>query len=154
MAVGRAFAGHDTVRHSDREYARGSVHANSAEGFNDRVRRTVAGAFHHINAHHADLYFNEIGFRWSQRVITGHAVRRTRRGRQVVKPQWSRIAPALQLSAAFRSAVCRTPAASDRARQHPGPLRRRCLWLIKADNAKVERFTNTLAICGARRRHD
>ena len=107
VAVGQAFAGHDTVRHSDREYARGSVHANSAEGFNDRVRRTVAGVFHHISAHHADLYFNEIGFRWSQRVITGHVVRRTRRGRQVIKPQWSRIAPALQLSAAFKSAVGR-----------------------------------------------
>jgi hypothetical protein len=107
VAVGQAFAGHDTVRHSEREYARGPVHANSAEGFNDRVRRTISGVFHHISAHHANLYFNEIGFRWSQRVVTGHAVRRTRRGRQVTKPLWSRIPPALQLPAAFRSAVGR-----------------------------------------------
>ncbi len=107
VSVGEGFAGHDTVRHSDREYARGSVHANSAEGFNDGVRRTVAGVFHHISARHADVYFNEIGFRWSQRAITGNAVRRTRRDRQVVKPLWSRIAPALQLSAAFKSAVGR-----------------------------------------------
>jgi ISXO2-like transposase domain len=107
LSVGEAFAAHDTVRHSAREYARGSVHANSAEGFNNRVRRTIAGVFHHISPHHADLYFNEIGFRWSQRVVIGHAMRRTRRGREVLKPLWARIAPALQLSAVFKSAVGR-----------------------------------------------
>lgn len=107
LSVGEAFAAPDTVRHSEREYARGPVHANSAEGFNDRVRRTISGVFHHISSHHADLYFNEIGFRWSQRVMTGSAVRRTRKGREVVRPLWSRIPPALQLSAVFRSAVGR-----------------------------------------------
>jgi transposase-like protein len=107
VSIGQAFAAHDTIRHSDREYARGLVHANSVEGFNDRVRRTIAGVFHHISPQHADLYFNEIGFRWSQRVRAGDAVRRTRKGREVVKPLWSRIAPALQLPAVFRSAVGR-----------------------------------------------
>ena len=107
VSIGQAFAAHDTVRHSEREYARGPVHANSAEGFNDRVRRTVAGVFHHISPRHADLYFNEIGFRWSQRVLAGRAVRRTRKGREVVKPLWSRIAPALQLPTVFKSAVGR-----------------------------------------------
>jgi hypothetical protein len=107
LPVRRTFAAHDTVRHSEREYARGPAHANSAEGFNDRVRRTISGVFHHISSHHADLYFNEIGFRWSQRVMTGSAVRRTRRGREVVRPLWSRIPPALQLSAVFKSAVGR-----------------------------------------------
>lgn len=107
VAIGEVFAAHDTVRHSDREYARGFVHANSVEGFNDRVRRTVAGVFHHITPHHADLYFNEVGFRWSQRVVTGQAVRRTRKGREVVKPLWSRITPALQLPAVFKSSVGR-----------------------------------------------
>lgn len=107
VAIGEAFAAHDTVRHSDREYARGLVHANSVEGFNDRVRRTVAGVFHHISPHHADLYFNEVGFRWSQRVVAGQAVRRTRKGREVVKPLWSRITPALQLPAVFKSSVGR-----------------------------------------------
>jgi ISXO2-like transposase domain len=109
VSIGQAFVAHDTVRHSDREYARGSDPANQAEGFDDRVRRTVAGVFHHISPHHADLYFNEIGFRCSQRVMAGQAVRRTRRGREVVKPLWSRIAPALQLVAVFRSAVGRQP---------------------------------------------
>jgi hypothetical protein len=39
------------------------VHVNSAEGFSDRVRRTVVGVFHHISPDHANLYLNEIGFR-------------------------------------------------------------------------------------------
>ena len=49
MSVGDAFAAHDTVRHCDREYARGAVRANAVEGFNDRIHRTVAGVFHHIS---------------------------------------------------------------------------------------------------------
>jgi hypothetical protein len=83
------------------------VHINSAEGFNDRIRRTVTGVFHHISPHHADLYFNEIGFRWSQRAITGQAPRRTRKGRPVIKTLWARIPPALQLLAVFRFAIGR-----------------------------------------------
>jgi hypothetical protein len=107
VSAGQAFAAHDTVKHRDRECARGPVHTNSVEGFNDRVRRTVAGVFHHISPKLADLYFNEIGFRWSQRVITGQVTRRTRKGREVIKPSWARITPALQLPTVFRSAVGR-----------------------------------------------
>lgn len=114
VSIGEAFAAHDTVCHPNREYARGSVHANSAEGFSDRVRRTVAGVFHHISPQHADLYFTEIGFRWSQRIVSGQAVRQTRKGRKIVKTLWSRIAPALQLPAVFKSAVGRQLRRSDR----------------------------------------
>lgn len=114
LCAGKAFAAHDTVRHCDGEFARALVHANSAEGFNDRVRRTVAGVFHHISQHLADLYFNEIGFRWSQRVVAGHGVRCNRKGREIVKTLWSRVAPALQLEAVFNHAagrqLRRTPA--------------------------------------------
>lgn len=70
VSIGTAFSAHDTVNHSKREYARGPVHTNSAEGYNDRVRRTISGVFHHISPHHANLYFNEISFRWSQRIVT------------------------------------------------------------------------------------
>jgi ISXO2-like transposase domain len=106
-AAGTAFQAHDTVCHSRREYVRGAVHANSAEGFNDRVRRTIAGVFHHISPEHADLYFNEIGFRWSQRTVAGQAERRTCKGRIVQQTLWTRITPALQLPAVFRHAVGR-----------------------------------------------
>jgi hypothetical protein len=83
------------------------VHVNSAEGFSDRVRRTVVGVFHHISPAHADLYFNEIGFRWSQQTVTGQAIRHTRKGRTKVQTLWDRIPTALQLPAAFRAIVGR-----------------------------------------------
>ena len=44
---------------------------------------------------------------WMKPWNADHAMRRTRKGRQVVKPPWSRIAPALQLPAVFKSAVGR-----------------------------------------------
>jgi hypothetical protein len=107
VSIGAAFGGHDTVRHSEREYVRGEAHANSAEGFNDRVRRTIAGVFHHISPEHADFYFHEVGFRWAQRTVAGQAPRRTRKGRTVLRTLWARTAPAVQLRAVFRHAVGR-----------------------------------------------
>jgi ISXO2-like transposase domain len=86
---------------------RGNVHANSAGGFNSRVQRTVAGVFHHISPQHADLYFHEIGFRWSQRVVSGQVVRQTRHGRKAARTLWTRISPALQLQQVFRVAMGR-----------------------------------------------
>ena len=107
MAIGESFAKHETVKHSSREYVRDAVHVNSVEGFNSRVRRTIAGVFHHISPQHADLYFHEIGFRWSQRVVSGSAVRKTRHGRERVRTLWSRVPPALQLLQVFRAATGR-----------------------------------------------
>ena len=105
--MGGCFAAHDSAKHADREFVRGIVHVNSAEGFNARVRRTVAGVFHHISPRHADLYFTEIGFRWSQRVIAERVVRRTRKGREIVRTLWKRIPPASQLITLFAGAVGR-----------------------------------------------
>ena len=107
VAVGQSFAAHETVQHGRREYVRGPVHANSVEGFNLRVQRTVAGVFHHISPEHADLYFHEIGFRWSQRIAEGEVLRRNRHGRVKTKTLWSRVPPALQLPQVFRAAVGR-----------------------------------------------
>jgi len=107
MAIGESFATHETVKHSSREYVRDAVHVNSVEGFNSRVRRTIAGVFHHISPRHADLYFHEIGFRWSQRIVTGQAVRKSRNGRESMKTLWSRVPPALQLMQVFRVAAGR-----------------------------------------------
>jgi ISXO2-like transposase domain len=80
MSAGQGFVAHDTVRHSQKDFVRGIVRVNSAEGFSNRGRCTVVGVFHHIGADHANLYFNEIGFRWSQRPVVGQAVRQTRKG--------------------------------------------------------------------------
>lgn len=107
MSAGQSYAAHDAVSHSRKEFVRGIVHANSTEGFSDRVRRTVVGVFHHISTNHANLYFNEIGFRWSQRTVAGQAIRETRKGHTSIRTLWNRIPTALQLPAAFRSIVGR-----------------------------------------------
>ncbi|TPW26121.1 IS1595 family transposase [Martelella alba] len=107
MAIGESFAEHETVNHSSREYVRDQVHVNSVEGFNARVRRTIAGVFHHISPELADLYFHEMGFRWSQRVVSGQAIRKNRNGKESLKVLWSRVPPALQLLQVFRSATGR-----------------------------------------------
>ena len=107
VAAGQGFAARGTVQHSRREYVHGRVHANSAEGFNSRVRRTIAGVFHHISPEYANLYFHVIGFQWSQRIVTGQATRRTRHGREIIKPIWSRVPPALQLPTILQAATGR-----------------------------------------------
>lgn len=55
MVIGESFAEHETVKHSSGEYVRDAIHVNSVEGLNSRVRRTIAGVFHHISPQHADL---------------------------------------------------------------------------------------------------
>jgi hypothetical protein len=104
---GKGFAAHDTVRHGEDEYVRGIVHANSVEGFNDKVRRTVSGVFHHISQPYTELYFGEIGFRWSQRVFVKDANRTTRKGKLVSRAIWQRIPPSMQLVNVFRGAIGR-----------------------------------------------
>jgi hypothetical protein len=43
------------------------------------------------------MYFHEIGFRWSQRVVGKKAILRSRNGRTKTRCLWIRGAPALQL---------------------------------------------------------
>lgn len=95
--AGRDYAAHDSVNHSQLEYVRGDVHVNSAEGFNDRLRRTVAGVFHHISPNHTDRYVAEVAFRWNQRICVGESIRRTRKGRVVRRPKYDRLAPFTQM---------------------------------------------------------
>lgn len=95
---------HDTVNHSATEYVRGVVHSNSAEGFNDRVRRTVNGVFHHISTKHVAGYLDEISWRWRQRVHVGKAPRQTKKGRTVLRDIWERVPPIVQVAKLLRDA--------------------------------------------------
>ncbi|RAI58744.1 IS1595 family transposase [Roseicella frigidaeris] len=75
-ANGRAFAGHETVRHSAGEYARGPwgprrIHTNSVEGFFGIFKRGMAGVYHHVGEQHLQRYLNEFAFRYSHRVKLG-----------------------------------------------------------------------------------
>jgi hypothetical protein len=68
--IGRTFAGgHEHVTHSRNEYARGSVHNNTAESFNGLFKRCVQGAWHHISRDHLSRYLDEQCFRWSNKDV-------------------------------------------------------------------------------------
>jgi hypothetical protein len=70
---------------------------SSAEGFNDRLQRTVAGVFHHISPNHTERYVAEVAFRWNQRICGGESFRRTRKGRFVRRPKYDRLASFTQM---------------------------------------------------------
>lgn len=70
QAIGRKFSGgHHAVNHARGEYARGSVHSNTAEAFNGLFKRSIQGAWHHISREHIQRYLGEQCFRWSHRKI-------------------------------------------------------------------------------------
>ena len=81
-----------------RQLRRGLQSAGAAHG---------SWGLHHISPEHADLYFHEIGFRWSQRIAEGEVIRRKGHGREKTRTLWSRVPPALQLRQVFRAAVGR-----------------------------------------------
>jgi hypothetical protein len=98
---------HDSVNHSANEFVRGTVHINSAEGFNDRVRRTVVGVFHHIAQDHAQRYLDEVAWRWRQRICLGKRPRQTRKGRIVARNVWARVPAVEQMVGLLRGALGR-----------------------------------------------
>jgi len=69
--VGAEFASHETVRHSAKEYVRGDVHTNSAEGFFGVLKRGMRGVYQHCGEQHLQRYLNEFAFRYSNRSRLG-----------------------------------------------------------------------------------
>jgi transposase-like protein len=69
--VGDEYVQHETVRHSAKEYARGDVHTNSAEGFFGLFKRGMAGVYHHCGEQHLQRYLDEFSFRYSNRSKLG-----------------------------------------------------------------------------------
>lgn len=69
--IGQEFAGgHQTVNHSQGEYARGEVNTNTAESFFALLKRGVHGTFHHVSKTHLHRYCDEFSFRWDERKVT------------------------------------------------------------------------------------
>jgi hypothetical protein len=66
--IGQSFAGHSSVNHSQKEYARGNVHNNSAESFAAILERAKQGVFHYLSNKHLTRYLSEFSFRWDQRI--------------------------------------------------------------------------------------
>ncbi|MGH6819073.1 MAG: IS1595 family transposase [Methylovirgula sp.] len=68
--VGREFAAHETVIHSDKEYARGDVTTNTIEGFFSIFKRGMRGVYQHCAEKNLHRYLAEFDFRYNTRTIT------------------------------------------------------------------------------------
>jgi transposase-like protein len=70
-----AYAGHDIVNHSKKQYAikkaDGSLaHVNTCESFFSLLKRGVHGSWHHVSREHLPKYAVEFAFRWNHRHTT------------------------------------------------------------------------------------
>src|SRR5262249_41123651 len=60
--------GHETVVHSAKEFVRGEVHSNTADGVGSMLERARMGVWHRMSRQHLQRYLDEIGFRWNCRL--------------------------------------------------------------------------------------
>lgn len=97
---GQEFAAHETVDHSQDEYARdtphGRAYTNTAEGFFSQLKRSIDGTYHHVSAWHLHRYLAEFDYRYTTRKVkdgerTVKAIRQTA-GKRLM---YQRPAPAL-----------------------------------------------------------
>lgn len=77
--LGKDFADHKIVTHSEAEYARGDVHCNTAESFNAKLERVRIGVFHHMSRLHLPQYLSEVVFQWNHRQPARVVVKNGRR---------------------------------------------------------------------------
>lgn len=65
--LSRLYAGHDTINHSAKEYARGDVSTNRVEGFFALLKRGIHGTFHSVSKRHLERYVAEFTHRYNHR---------------------------------------------------------------------------------------
>jgi hypothetical protein len=65
------FASHETVKHSAKEYARGDVNTNTAEGYFSIFKRGMKGVYQHCGEKHLHRYLAEFDFRYNRRAALG-----------------------------------------------------------------------------------
>jgi transposase-like protein len=70
--IGKKFASHETVVHSNYEYVRGHVTTNAVEGFFGLLKRGINGVYHHVSKEHLHRYLAEFDFRYNHRKIDDH----------------------------------------------------------------------------------
>ena len=71
--LGAAFAAHETINHSAKEYARGDVTTNSVEGYFSIFKRGMRGVYQHCAEKHLHRYLAEYDFRFNHRVKLGYS---------------------------------------------------------------------------------
>src|SRR5882724_5055428 len=69
--LGKEFASHEYVSHSDGEYVRGDVHTNTAENYFSILKRGIDGVYHHVSEAHLGRYLAEFDFRYNNRSRLG-----------------------------------------------------------------------------------
>jgi transposase-like protein len=67
--IGREYASHETVDHSD-VYVRGDAHTNTAENFFSLLKRGINGIYHHVSEAHLNRYLAEFDFRYNARHVS------------------------------------------------------------------------------------
>jgi transposase-like protein len=70
-SIGKRFATHNTVNHSDGEYGRGIVHTNTIEGYFSVFKRGMKGVYQHCGEKHLHRYLSEFDFRYNHRSALG-----------------------------------------------------------------------------------
>lgn len=76
MALGKEYAKHGAVNHSQDEYVRYEkggpvIHSNSVEGYFSIFKRGMKGVYQHCSEKHLHRYLAEFDFRYSNRVALG-----------------------------------------------------------------------------------
>jgi transposase-like protein len=61
---------HHSTNHGAREYVRGDVHSNTAEGFFSLLKRGINGVYHHVGKGHLGKYCDEFSFRYDARKVS------------------------------------------------------------------------------------
>jgi transposase-like protein len=63
--LGKEFASHEYVNHTEGEYVRGDVSTNAAESFFAQFKRSLDGTHHNVSKEHLHRYASEFAFRWN-----------------------------------------------------------------------------------------
>jgi hypothetical protein len=71
--IGREYADHQTVNHSQEEYVRGEAHTNTCEGYFSVFKRGMRGVYQHCGEQHLHRYLAEFDFRYNNRSGLGVA---------------------------------------------------------------------------------
>jgi transposase-like protein len=69
VLVGREFASHGSVNHTEGEYVRDGISTNAAEGYFSQLKRSLDGTQHHVSVEHLPRYLAEHDFRYSTRAM-------------------------------------------------------------------------------------
>jgi hypothetical protein len=66
--IGSYFSGgHQTVKHTKKEYVRGTVHTNTAESSFALIKRGIHGIYHSVSKEYLHRYLWQFDFLWNAR---------------------------------------------------------------------------------------